>query len=92
MKGIELAIQDDGQLAIRCLEHNTTHTGSKPFCCNDVMVRAMSLGIQKMPESYRARMMNARPPQELSGLLFDIATAPLLAFNTGERGNKPIET
>jgi len=83
MRGIELAIRDDGQLEITCLEHGTIHTGSKPFCCNDVMLRAMWLGIQKMPEGYRARIIGTKAPQELSGFLFDIATGPLLAFNTG---------
>jgi hypothetical protein len=89
MRGIELAIQDDGQLEITCLEHGTVHCGSKPFCCTDVMVRAMTLGIQKMPDGYRARILSGKP-QDLSGFLFDLAAAPLLAFNP-TKGDYPIE-
>lgn len=85
MNGIELGITDDGRLVIRCLEHDKTHTGTARFCCPDVMVRAMSLGIQSMPEGYHARMLGTREPKGLSGLLFDIATAPLLAFNSEKR-------
>ena len=81
MKGIELAITDDGRLAIRCLEHNQTHTGSAQFCCWDVMVRAISMGVRQMPEGYRARALGAPRPKDLTGNLFEIVTAPLLAFN-----------
>lgn len=89
MKGIELAIQPDNQLAIRCLEHDKTHTGTVRFCCYDVMIRAMTLGLQSTPEGYHARMLGAIKPSGLSGLLFDIATTPLL-FNPNSE-DKPIE-
>ena len=90
MKGIELGITEDGSLEIRCLEHNKTHTGTVRFCCPDVMLRAMSMGLRSMPDGYHARLLGSKEPKGLSGLLFDIATTPLLAFNTG-REDVPID-
>lgn len=91
MKGIELAITEDGNLAIRCLEHDRTHTGSMPFCCNDVMVRAMTMALQRTPDGYHARILGIGKPEGLTGQLFDIATTPLLAFNPTKGGSSPID-
>jgi hypothetical protein len=80
MKGIELAIQDDGRLAIRCLDHNRTHIGSDNFCCADVMIRAISLAIREAPDGYKARMLGQHQRSTpLGDFLFDIATTPLLS-------------
>lgn len=91
MKGIELSITDDGQLAIRCLEHDQTHVAKAQFCCWDVMVRAISMGIRQMPEGYRARALGRPLPTDLTGNLFEIASAPLLAFNPTTKENSPID-
>ena len=85
MKGIELGITDDGRLQITCLEHKRTHTDTAAFCCNDVMVRAISMAIRQTDSGFHARMLGQPSrPSHLSDMLFDIATAPLLAFHTKE--------
>jgi hypothetical protein len=84
MKGIELAILDDGRLQIRCLEHNRTHTGTVKFCCYDLMIRAIAMCIQSTPDGYHARMLGRLRREnegtDLPGMLFDIATTPLRLF------------
>jgi hypothetical protein len=101
MKGIELAVTDTGCLEIRCLQHDIIHTGSQPFCCTDVMIRAMCMSISKSPEGYRARMSGPAKPTGLSSMLYEIATAPLLLdlpistapllFNSPQGGVLPID-
>lgn len=82
MQGIELGITDDGRLAIRCLEHEKTHTKNMQFCCIYIMVKAMSLGIRSTANGFHARMAAPEPRLSgLSGLLFDIATTPLYGLN-----------
>jgi len=79
MKGIELGLTEDGRLQITCLEHHRTHTDTAVFCCNDVMVRAISMAIRSTDSGYHARMLGMpSKPSHLSDWLFDIATAPLL--------------
>lgn len=79
MKGIELAITDEGKLQITCLEHQKAHTGTARFCCYQVMIRAMTLGLQSTPEGYHARMLGANKPSGLPDLLFDIAGTVLIS-------------
>ena len=90
MKGIELSTTDQGKLQIRCLEHDRIHTGTSQFCCWDLMVRAIMLGIRELPDVYRARVIGQPEPKDLTGNLFDIATTPLLGFNSN-REDLPIE-
>jgi hypothetical protein len=96
MKGIELRIIDDGsvqdgKLAIKCLEHDKTHIGADLFCCNDVMVRAITLAIKQVPDGYHARS-NTMPtkPRDLADWLFEIATGPL-QLSLATKGDPPIE-
>jgi hypothetical protein len=81
MKGIELFITDDDQLAIRCLEHGTVHTGKRQFCCVDVMVRAMTMAIKQVPEGFHARLNGAPKETGLTGTLFDIGVTSLFNSN-----------
>ena len=90
MKGIELGLTEDGRLQITCLEHHRTHTDTAVFCCNDVMVRAISMAIRSTDSGYHARMLGMpSKPSHLSDWLFDIATAPLLLHSGRE--DMPIE-
>ena len=78
MKGIALEIQEDGKLGIRCLNHNKLHIDKDLFCCNDLVVRAISLAIRETPDGYKARMLGQHQRHTpLGDFLFDVAKTNL---------------